>query len=132
MSLVSKLSWIGLASAIVAFSLPTKAQVPLPQTPGFDEVLSSLLTPLEAQMYQQMGADRARQLGEQTCNALTSGQDATEYITTVAQQLVATGTTEAQAQLAGGLSAKVIVAGVTTMCPEQITKLQQLQIPAIP
>ncbi|MDJ1172355.1 DUF732 domain-containing protein [Roseofilum sp. BLCC_M154] len=129
MSLISKLSWIGLTPLLLNLISPVSAQLPIPQSPGFEDFLPTLLTPLEAQTYQAIGEKKAIALAQQTCSALNSGQTLEEQINTVAQQLVADGITTEQAQAIGLFSGKVIAAAVVTLCPQHITQLQELELP---
>ncbi|MDJ1172901.1 DUF732 domain-containing protein [Roseofilum capinflatum] len=99
------------------------------QSVSFDDFLPTLLTPVESQAYQAIGQEQALELGQQTCSALNSGQTLEEHVRNVAQQLVSDGITEEQAQAIGGLSGKVIVAAVATLCPQHTTQLQQLELP---
>jgi len=129
MSLISKLSWISLTPLLVTLISPVKAQLPVTPSASFEEFLPGLLTPIEAQVYQTIGQEQAIALGEETCNALNSGQTLEEHVRDVAQQLVAEGIGQEQAQAIGGFSGKVIVAAVATLCPQHTTQLQQLQLP---
>lgn len=128
MSLISKLSWITLTPLLVSLISPVKAQLPL-NPPSFEDFLPTLLTPLEAQAYQAIGQQQTLNLAQQTCSALNSGQTLEEHINNVAQDLVADGITEEQAQAIGGFNSKVIAAALATLCPEHLTQVQQLEIP---
>lgn len=129
MSLISKLSWMSLTPLFLSLISPVSAQLPIPESVRFEDFLPTLLTPLEAQVYQAIGEKQAIALAQQTCSALNSGQTLEEQINTVAQQLAAGGITTAQAQAIGLFSSKVIVAAVATLCPQHTTQLQQLQLP---
>ncbi|MDJ1180005.1 DUF732 domain-containing protein [Roseofilum sp. BLCC_M91] len=99
------------------------------QSVSFDDFLPTLLTPVESQAYQAIGQEQTLELAQKTCSALNSGQTLEEHVHDIAQQLVADGITEEQAQAIGGLSGKVIVAAVATLCPQHTTQLQQLELP---
>lgn len=113
---------IGLTTAVILFTAsPARAD-------NFETLLESIMTPEEAQVYQNMGNQRTVQLARQACAALDSGASVQDFATGVSQSLVSQGLPQAQLQLRALFAGKVIAAGVATFCPQHMSQLFELQL----
>lgn len=115
-----KTSLACLSTSLVLCSLtPAYAQ-------EFDTVLQELLTPEELQIHQQVGTQEAEQLGQDACTALAAGSSVEDLAREVAQSLTQGNLPQAELQVRGLYSGKVIAVGVALFCPDRFSQLQAL------
>jgi hypothetical protein len=109
-------------TGIFLYAPTTKAQT-------MTDILPEIMTPEELQIYQKKGKDEAMTVARQACSYLDAGNSLEEVAQKMAVKISSEKVSQQQLELLAGYVSKVIAAGIFTLCPDHLSKLEALQKP---